>query len=42
MDSFITIRTIRLKENHGGDDIYISLNGEQLKESSFKDMFKNN
>jgi hypothetical protein len=41
MDSFINVKTIRLKETHAGDGIYITLNGKQIGEPDFKHMYKN-
>lgn len=33
MDSFVEVKTIRLNENHTGDGIYITLNGQRIDES---------
>jgi len=30
MNTFINVRTIRLKDTHPGDDIYVALNGQQV------------
>jgi len=40
MDSFINIRSIRLKDTHGGDGIYVSLDGVQLEENGLDRAFK--
>ncbi|NLI94078.1 MAG: FAD-dependent oxidoreductase [Peptococcaceae bacterium] len=32
MDAFVNVKTIRLKENHTGEGIYISLDGKQIEE----------
>lgn len=32
MDTFLQVKTIRLKETHPGDGIYITLNGKQVEE----------
>ncbi|KNY29938.1 NAD(P)-binding protein [Pseudobacteroides cellulosolvens] len=40
MDSFINIRTIRLKDTHSGSGIYITLNGQQIDESALGSTFK--
>jgi hypothetical protein len=35
MDPFIVLKTIRLKETHSGEGIYITLNGKQISEPKF-------
>lgn len=40
MDSFVEIRTIRLKENHPGTGIYITLNGKQIEEPFLTDIYQ--
>lgn len=32
MDAFVTVKTIRLKENHAGEGIYITLDGKRIQE----------
>ncbi|MCX7711485.1 MAG: NAD(P)-binding protein [Clostridia bacterium] len=39
MDSFIEVKTIRLKENHAGEGIYISVDGKQLDGSAVDNIF---
>jgi formate dehydrogenase major subunit len=33
MDAFVTVKTIRFKENHAGEGIYITLDGKQMKKA---------
>lgn len=40
MDSFIYVKTIRLKENHPGEGIYITFDGKQILESQLDIIFK--
>ncbi len=40
MDSFVEARTIRLKENHTGAGIYITLNGQQIAAPLLDDLYK--
>lgn len=40
LNSFVEIRTIRLKENHPGTGIYITLNGKQIEEVALDDIYK--
>jgi formate dehydrogenase major subunit len=40
MDSFINVRTIRLKDTHAGSGIYITLNGQQIEEGALGSMLK--
>jgi len=40
MDSFISVRTIRLKQDHDSDGIYITLNGQKVDESTLRSSFK--
>ncbi len=40
MDSFINVRTIRLKDTHSGSGIYITLNGQQIDEAALGSTFK--
>ncbi len=41
MEPFINVKTIRLKETHDSDSIYISLNGEKITEPDFAGKFGN-
>lgn len=41
MDSFVEVKTIRLKENHEGDGIYITLGGKQIEESILDNIYEN-
>ena len=40
MNNFVRIKTIRLKEDHPGDGIYISLDGDKIVESKFESALK--
>ncbi|MDP4093997.1 MAG: NAD(P)-binding protein [Bacillota bacterium] len=40
MDSFIEVKTIRLKETHAGKGIYITLNGKQIEEPKLSSIHK--
>ncbi|HOV27267.1 MAG TPA: NAD(P)-binding protein [Pseudobacteroides sp.] len=40
MDSFINVKTIRLKDTHPGSGIYITLNGQQIDEAALSGVFK--
>lgn len=40
MSSFVAVKTIRLKDTHAGEGVYITLNEEQKPESSLNDMLK--
>jgi len=40
MDSFINVKTIRLKENHPGEGVYFTVDGIPLEESSLDLAFK--
>ena len=40
MDPFIVVKTIRLKENHTGEGIYITLDGKRIKETMLGDIYK--
>ena len=40
MDSFIDVKTIRLKENHTGEGINITLNGKQIEESKLDNIYE--
>jgi len=40
MDAFVTVKTIRLKENHPGS-IYITLDGKQIEESAVQNLNQN-
>lgn len=39
MDAFVKVKTIRLKENHIGDGIYINLDGELIEEDMLEDIY---
>lgn len=41
MDSFINIKTIRLKETHKDDQIFLTLNGKQIAEPKQDSLYKN-
>ncbi len=38
MDSFVTVKTIKLKETHG-DKVYVSLDGESVEEGQLDDLY---
>ena len=40
MDSFVKVNTIRLKESHAGDGIYITLDGRQTGEPILDKLYK--
>lgn len=40
MDSFIDVKTIRLKGNHEGEGIYITLDGKRIHESSLDNIYE--
>jgi formate dehydrogenase major subunit len=40
MDSFVEIKTIRLKENHAGEGIYITLDGKLIEESMLDNIYE--
>lgn len=40
MDSFINVKTIRLKDTHAGSGIYITLNGQQIDEAALGGIIK--
>jgi len=40
MDSFIEVKTIRLKENHATEGVYITLDGKQIQESDPDSLYK--
>lgn len=40
MDSFVNVKTIRLKENHGGEGVYISIDGRQIDPDKLDVTFK--
>jgi formate dehydrogenase major subunit len=40
MDSFIEVKTIRLKENHTSDGVYITLNGEKIENPHLDSFYK--
>lgn len=40
MGSFISVKTIRLKETHPGEGIYITLNGKSIKDPEFGSIYK--
>lgn len=40
MDSFITVKTIRLKETHAGEGIYITLAGKQIEEPLLDNIYE--
>ena len=39
MDSFIKVRTIRLKDTHPGDGVYVTLNGKQVDASALENAY---
>lgn len=41
MNPFLEIKTIRLKENHAGEGIYLTLDGKQINESTLTNLYKN-
>jgi hypothetical protein len=40
MDAFVTVKTIRLKENHTGEGIYITLDGKRIQEPIIENICK--
>jgi formate dehydrogenase major subunit len=40
MDSFVAVKTIRLKENHGGSGVYVIVDGERLEEPIIENICK--
>jgi hypothetical protein len=40
MDSFINVKTIRLKDTHAGSGIYITLNGQQIDQAALGNLAK--
>lgn len=38
MDPFISVKTIRLKENHAGEGIYVTLNGQKIEEAALNNI----
>lgn len=40
MDAFVKVRTIRLKENHGGDGIFLTLDGKSVSPDELDTCFK--
>lgn len=40
MDSFTDVKTIRLKESHEGDSIYVTLNGKQIPQSKLDNIYE--
>jgi len=40
MDSFVKVKTIRLKDNHAGDGIYITVDGKPMEQSALDITFK--
>jgi len=38
MDAFVTVKTIRLKESHAGEGIYITLDGKRIEEPKIEDI----
>lgn len=40
MDAFIKVSTIRLKETHNGEEIYITLDGKRIPESKLKNLYE--
>ena len=40
MDSFVKVKTIRLKETHDGEGIYITIDGKRLEQSAIDTAFK--
>ena len=40
MNAFVRVKTIRLKENHAGDGIYITLDGKPIKEPTIDNICK--
>jgi formate dehydrogenase major subunit len=38
MDAFITVRTIRLKDTHGGDGVFVTLNGKPVDASELENV----
>lgn len=39
MNPFVNIRTIRLRENHGGDGIYVTLDGKRIPASKMDNIY---
>ncbi len=42
MEPFSKVKTIRLKENHGGKGVYVALNGQQIEEPLLSTIDKDN
>jgi len=40
MDSFIDVTSIRLKDNHAGTGVYVTLDGKQIDEAKLNDLYK--
>ncbi|MDD3652902.1 MAG: [FeFe] hydrogenase, group A [Desulfotomaculaceae bacterium] len=40
MDSFIEVKTIRLKENHTSEGVYMTLDGKQIQEFNFDSLYR--
>lgn len=41
MDSFIEVKTIRLKKTHASQGVYVTLNGKQIEEAMLDNIYKN-
>lgn len=40
MDAFIKVSTIRLKETHNGEEVYITLDGKRIPEAKLKNLYE--
>jgi hypothetical protein len=39
MNPFVNIKTIRLREGHGGEDVYVTLDGKRISAEKMKNIY---
>jgi formate dehydrogenase major subunit len=40
MDSFIDVKSIRLKDDHGGTGVYVTLDGKHIEPEKLRNLYK--